>query len=117
LEKIIMYNVVEADKLSDIAFRHHIQSVRVGKASLGKTIAELETAKDEGVSGDGSDSLIVFCGLSDRSLDCMLDEIKTQGIKVDFKATQTKSNKGWTLETMIKEMKRERFEYMRRGLF
>ena len=120
MESIILYNVCEAAKIQRLASKSFIKCIITGKDSLGKTIEMIAQSGGKSLAedapADGTDSLVIFCGLTQKHLDKLLFEIRQQNINVDFKAVMTPSNKKWTLDFMLREMKKERFEYMRRGL-
>ena len=120
MKSIILYNVCEAAKIQQLASKVFIKCIITGKDSLGKTIEMIAQSGGKSLAepepADGTDSLVIFCGLTQKHLDKLLFEIRQQNINVDFKAVMTPSNKKWTLDFMLREMKKQRFEYMRRGL-
>ncbi len=51
--------------------------------------------------------LVLFCALGDRQLERLLAAMRRAGVSVPHKAVMTETNRGWTLERLIREVARE----------
>lgn len=124
LEKILLYNVKEPEDIIKAASNMRIVSGFINESDTDKTLAELATSvKSISLSAatvyhsqDNKESLIVFCDITDKHMDRLLFEIRQKNIDITFKAILTDTNKKWNIGQMLVEMRRERFEYMRRNM-
>ena len=55
-----------------------------------------------------SDSILIFCDLSEKHLNRMLFELKSRKVQIDLKAILTPTNRRWTLRQLHNELERER---------
>ena len=55
-----------------------------------------------------SDSILIFCDLSEKHLNRMLFELKSRKVQIDLKAILTPTNRKWTLRQLHDELERER---------
>lgn len=125
-EKILLYNVKEPQDIIKAAANMRIVSGFINEPDTEKTLAELvafvknislsEAAEYHSQDNDNKESLIVFCDVTDKHMDRLLFEIRQKNIDVTFKAVLTDTNKKWNINQMLVEMRRERFEYMRRNM-
>ena len=58
-----------------------------------------------------SDSILIFCDLSEKHLNRMLFELKSRKVQIDLKAILTPTNRKWTLRQLHDELKRERASF------
>ena len=58
-----------------------------------------------------SDSILIFCDLSEKHLNRMLFELKSRKVKIDLKAILTPTNRRWTLRQLHGELNRERASF------
>ena len=58
-----------------------------------------------------SDSILIFCDLSEKHLNRMLFELKSRKVQIDLKAILTPTNRRWTLRQLHDELKRERASF------
>ncbi len=123
-EKILLYNVKNPQDIIKAASNMRIVSGFIDESDTNKTLAELATGVRGVTLADitsheallDKESLIVFCDVSDKHMDKLLFEIRQKQLNVTFKAVLTDTNKKWNINQMLVEMRRERFEYMRRNM-
>ena len=95
----------------------------INESDSYKTLAEL-AAEVKGIPSDvagyhsqeDKESLVIFCDVTDKHMDRLLFEMRQKNTGVTFKAVLTDANKKWNISQMLVEMRRERFEYMRRNM-
>lgn len=122
-EKILLYNVKEPQDIIKAASNMRIASGFISESDSDKTLAEL-AAKVKGMPSDvaeyhsqeNKESLVIFCDVTDKHMDRLLFEMRQKNTGVTFKAVLTDSNRKWNIGQMLVEMRRERFEYMRRNI-
>ena len=122
-EKILLYNVKEPQDIIKAASNMRIASGFISESDSDKTLAEL-AAKVKGMPSDvaeyhsqeNKESLVIFCDVTDKHMDRLLFEMRQKNTGVTFKAVLTDSNRKWNISQMLVEMRRERFEYMRRNM-
>lgn len=122
-EKILLYNVKEPQDIIKAASNMRIASGFINESDSYKTLAEL-AAEVKGIQSDvagyhsqeDKESLVIFCDVTDKHMDRLLFEMRQKNTGVTFKAVLTDANKKWNISQMLVEMRRERFEYMRRNM-
>ena len=122
-EKILLYNVKEPQDIIKVASNMRIASGFINESDSYKTLAEL-AAEVKGIPSDAAgyhsqedkESLVIFCDVTDKHMDRLLFEMRQKNTGVTFKAVLTDANKKWNISQMLVEMRRERFEYMRRNM-
>ena len=122
-EKILLYNVKEPQDIIKAASNMRIASGFINESDSYKTLAEL-AAEVKGIPSDvagyhsqeDKESLVIFCVVTDKHMDRLLFEMRQKNTGVTFKAVLTDANKKWNISQMLVEMRRERFEYMRRNM-
>lgn len=122
-EKILLYNVKEPQDIIKAASNMRIASGFISESDSDKTLAEL-AAEVKGMPSDvaeyhsqeDKESLVIFCDVTDKHMDRLLFEMRQKNTGVTFKAVLTDSNRKWNISQMLVEMRRERFEYMRRNM-
>lgn len=122
-EKILLYNVKEPQDIIKVASNMRIASGFINESDSYKTLAEL-AAEVKGIPSDvagyhsqeDKESLVIFCDVKDKHMDRLLFEMRQKNTGVTFKAVLTDANKKWNISQMLVEMRRERFEYMRRNM-
>ena len=122
-EKILLYNVKEPQDIIKAASNMRIASGFINESDSYKTLAEL-AAEVKGIPSDvagyhsqeDKESLVIFCDVTDKHMDRLLFEMRQKNTGVTFKAVLTDANKKWNISQMLVEMRRERFEYMRRDM-
>lgn len=122
-EKILLYNVKEPQDIIKAASNMRIASGFISESDSDKTLSEL-AAEVKGMPSDvaeyhsqeNKESLVIFCDVTDKHMDKLLFEMRQKNTGVTFKAVLTDTNKKWNIKQMLVEMRRERFEYMRRNM-
>ena len=122
-EKILLYNVKEPQDIIKAASNMRIASGFISESDSDKTLAEL-AAEAKGMPSDvaeyhsqeNKESLVIFCDVTDKHMDRLLFEMRQKNTGVTYKAVLTDSNRKWNISQMLVEMRRERFEYMRRNM-
>ena len=122
-EKILLYNVKEPQDIIKAASNMRIASGFINESDSYKTLAEL-AAEVKGIPSDvagyhsqeDKESLVIFCDVTDKHMDRLLFEMRQKHTGVTLKAVLTDANKKWNISQMLVEMRRERFEYMRRNM-
>lgn len=122
-EKILLYNVKEPQDIIKVASNMRIASGFINESDSYKTLAEL-AAEVKGIPSDvagyhsqeDKESLVIFCDVTDKHMDRLLFKMRQKNTGVTFKAVLTDANKKWSISQMLVEMRRERFEYMRRNM-
>ena len=122
-DKILLYNVKEPQDIIKAASNMRIASGFINESDSYKTLAEL-AAEVKGIPSDvagyhsqeDKESLVIFCDVTDKHMDRLLFEMRQKNTGVTFKAVLTDANKKWNISQMLVEMRRERFEYMRRNM-
>ena len=123
LEKILLYNVKRPQDIIKAASNMRIASGFINESDSYKTLAEI-AAEVKGIPSDvagyhsqeDKESLVIFCDVTDKHMDRLLFEMRQKNTGVTFKAVLTDANKKWNISQMLVEMRRERFEYMRRNM-
>ena len=80
-----------------------------GKSTFLRCLNQLEVATAGKILVDGND-------VTDKHMDKLLFEMRQKSFDVSFKAVLTDTNKKWNVKQMLVEMRREKFEYMRRNM-
>ena len=122
-EKILLYNVKEPQDIIKAASNMRIASGFISESDSDKTLAEL-AAEVKGMPSDvaeyhsqeNKESLVIFCNVTDKHMDRLLFEMRQKSFDVSFKAVLTDTNRKWNIKQMLVEMRREKFEYMRRNM-
>ena len=122
-EKILLYNVKEPQDIIKAASNMRIASGFISESDSDKTLSEL-AAEVKGMPSDvaeyhsqeNKESLVIFCDVTDKHMDRLLFEMRQKNTGVTFKAVLTDSNRKWNISQMLVEMRRERFEYIRRNM-
>lgn len=118
METILLFRTgkTEEQKIRRLAGAKKIRVIRAEAVDLDKPLAAY-LQKGLPVSGETSDekdvpseSLLVFCDLTQKHFDKMLFEIRQAGIHVDYKAVLTPVNRTWTVRKLYGELAREHRE-------
>ena len=124
LEKILLYNVKNPQHIIKAASNMRIICGFINESDTDRTLAEIaddvrgiSLSDAEGYQPqENKESLIVFCDVTDKHMDKLLFEMRQKCFDVSFKAVLTDTNRKWNIKQMLVEMRRERFEYMRRNM-
>ncbi|MFQ7395893.1 MAG: DUF3783 domain-containing protein [Lachnospira eligens] len=122
-EKILLYNVKEPQDIIKAASNMRIASGFINESDTDRTLAEIATdvrgisLSDAGYQPqENKESLVIFCDVTDKHMDKLLFEMRQKSFDVSFKAVLTDTNRKWNIKQMLVEMRREKFEYMRRNM-
>lgn len=117
MEKIILFNTEPETEefIKKCAANMRIKTVSAAPEMYTETLESIAgngTAKENvGASAmlpEGTGSLMLMCGLSDKHMDRLLAKLRQSVMKVDYKAVLTPTNSKWTLKRLIFEMEREK---------
>ncbi len=124
MEKLLLYNVKNPQDIIKTASNMRIVCGFINESDADKTLAELASGvrgislsdAAEFHSPDNKESLVIFCDVTDKHMDKLLFEMRQKSFDVSFKAVLTDTNRKWNVKQMLVEMRREKFEYMRRNM-
>lgn len=107
-----MINESNIEKLSKIANSLKITLKLVGRESAGEKIGFLAgfngfTKCDKIAENIIEDECLIMSGFSNKSMDNLLLEMKSQNINIPLKCIVTQYNQSWTLNNLIEELKKE----------
>lgn len=107
-----MINEINIEKLSKIANSLKITLKLVGREFAGEKIGFLAgfngfTKYDKITENIIEDECLIMSGLSNKSMDNLLLEMKSQNINIPLKCIVTQYNQSWTLNNLIEELKKE----------
>lgn len=130
MEKLFVFGVTDTEyqKIKQIACRMKLRCEQFSSACHTYTLEQLFNmdikSSPEIISGSvqtaattssgltpTSESLLVMCGLTDKRVDKLLFELRRCGIKLDYKAILTPTNRKWTVSQLLLEMHREKAAY------
>lgn len=118
MERIVIYNAKNADKIIKCASNMRIKSIIADDNMLTYTLkAILDNSKIYKASdtfpvlNKVNGSIVIFCELTDKHIDKLLFEMRNGGCPVDYKAVMTNTNMEWTLKHILVQMERESIEY------
>lgn len=115
MEKILLFQVKDADIVKSIAAPLHIKveivDVKHYKESIEKLYRGMEIPSEEFFGEAPKESLMVFCHLADKTLDKVLAALKRKRVVVDYKAVLTPTNARWNVLRLYFEMEREKKAY------
>lgn len=121
-ETILLFNINDRNmklKLERVLLPLKLRVRRIPVSQYQQTLASLcglEPANDrepsikssETVSVPSfSDPMIIFAGLSESTLDRVLSGLRSQQIRIPYKAVLTPTNQNWTPEECYLEIKKE----------
>lgn len=102
---------LRVDKVAGILYRQ-----KVGKLAQANLVSLLENVQmgdeEECYLGKPVDeSMVLFCGLTEKQLDKILAALKREGAGIDYKAVLTKENANWNVLRLFAELAREKAAY------
>ncbi len=113
MEKILFFHIEDTEAVRKIAGSLRIRVKEIMTEELSQPLGKLagtytgesaspftKTAPDE--------SLLVFCGLSEKHLDRVLSLLEQKGLKVDYKAVLTETNRKWSVIRLFMELAKEK---------
>ena len=113
MEKLICFQIENTREIERLASNMKIRVVHATTAMYDETLDSIVSGKLNTVSASTdnklpSDSILVFCDLSEKHLNRMLFELKSRKVPIDLKAILTPTNRKWTLRQLHNELERER---------
>ena len=121
MESILLFQTgkTEEQKIRRLAGAKKIRVITADQVDFDKPlIAYLQKGLpvSDAASGESdvpSESLLVFCDLTQKHFDKMLFEIRQAGIRIDYKAVLTSVNRTWSVRKLYGELAREHRELHR----
>ena len=123
-ETVLYYYPEQNKEVSQTKAILAVMGIRIknlAPSQLGQTVGQLaglsgkmeeKTLKDAGEEPKGTslpDSVLVFCGFSEKKLDMTLWHLMKAGVSREvYKAMLTETNRSWTFLELYEELKRER---------
>ncbi|WP_455718801.1 DUF3783 domain-containing protein [Anaerosporobacter sp.] len=116
MEKILLFQSKEATNIKKLAAPMHIKVVEVDVSQFKQTIGKLAgiTENEEEIIFDGEapdGSLMVFCNLTDKHFNSMLQKMRLNKVPMTYKAVLTPVNSKWNVLRLYMEMEMERKAY------
>lgn len=118
MEKIILFNVSCKEQIKNLLLPMHIQIIEANSSQYNDTLKNIADGKTDIIKSNPftgklpDESLILFCGISDKKLDKILFKLRNgQDINVTYKAILTPSNSGWTVLHLFLELAKEQAAY------
>ena len=117
MEKLICFQIENTREIERLASNMKIRVVHATVAMYDETLDSIVSGKVANNSPTSipaadiklpSDSILVFCDLSEKHLNRMLFELKSRKVPIDLKAILTPTNRRWTLRQLHNELERER---------
>lgn len=120
MEKILVFQSTETEKIKNIAAPLHIKVEEIAPVRFRETIGVLAgtvKAKEEqpflGSLPEGS--LMVFCQVTEEHFDKILAAMKKNKIPMTYKAVMTPTNAKWNVLRLYLEMETEKRAYEQLG--
>lgn len=114
MAKVLLFQCENEAVIRQILTPMKIKAVTVAKEDFHLTLEELEKEK----KGEGSfqgrcpkESLMVLCDLTQKQFNRLLSELKRNGVRTDYKAVLTPTNRTWDVCHLYMEMAREKAMY------
>lgn len=115
MEKLICFQIENTREIEHLASNMKIRVIKADASmynemldsivnSNGANSSSIPTADNKLLS----DSILIFCDLSEKHLNRMLFELKSRKVQIDLKAILTPTNRKWTLRQLHDELERER---------
>lgn len=119
MERIILFNVPNIEQIKKIAAPMHIKVFEADTSRYNETLGQLSLPPKKEMPSDKaafsgkapSESLLLFCDITDKKLDKILFQLKRNNIQIDFKAVLTPTNASWNVLKLYLEMQREKLLY------
>lgn len=120
MERILLFQVKQdiVMQIKKLAAPKKIGVVVLGHNQAAGTLEDILEGKSAAplpaVEKIPSESLMVFCNVSEKHFDRLLFELRNKRIPVDYKAVLTDVNRHWTLSQLYTELERERMQIERK---
>ena len=125
MEKLICFQIKNTREIERLASNMKIRVIKADAAMYNEMLDTIVNGKISPVNGSfsasistlvtenklPSDSILIFCDLSEKHLNRMLFELKSRKVQIDLKAILTPTNRKWTLRQLHDELERERASF------
>lgn len=118
MEKVILFNVPCKEEIKKLFTPMHLQVTSADARQYNDTLKNIADGKTDITSSNPftgkipDESLMLFCGISDKKLDKILFKLRNnKDIQVTYKAVLTPSNSGWTARKLFLELAKEQAAY------
>ena len=125
MEKLICFQIENTREIERLASNMQIRVITADAAMYNEMLDNIVNGKISSVNSTSSasispavtdnklpsDSILIFCDLSEKHLNRMLFELKSRKVQIDLKAILTPTNRRWTLRQLHDELKRERASF------
>lgn len=120
MEKLICFQIENTREIERLASNMKIRVVHATAAMYDETLDSIVSGKVANNSPASipaadikrpTDSILIFCDLSEKHLNRMLFELKSRKVPIDLKAVLTPTNRRWTLRQLHSELERERASF------
>ncbi|WP_026504442.1 DUF3783 domain-containing protein [Butyrivibrio sp. NC3005] len=112
MEKILCYGLIDSEYKKVITLGNQTRTAvyRIPEGNGDKTVEELSRnarrLKDVKTGKIGG-SVLIFCDISSKKLDTVLEKVKELKIAVSYKAVMTDTNREWTLNKLLLRLQSE----------
>lgn len=115
-EKLMLYNLSPGDAavVKKLADNMRIKVIEVSESQYGCSLGEVYDGKpaDTGaqpiLGSTPSASLLVMANLTEKHMDSLLYNIRSNSLGIDYKAVLTDTNRTWNVARMMFEMEKEK---------
>ncbi len=125
MEKLICFQIENTREIERLASNMKIRVIKADAAMYNEMLDTIVNGKISSVNGSFSasistlvtenklptNSILIFCDLSEKHLNRMLFELKSRKVQIDLKAILTPTNRKWTLRQLHDELERERASF------
>lgn len=125
MEKLICFQIENTREIERLASNMKIRVITADAAMYNEMLDNIVNGKISSVNSTSSasishavtdnklpsDSILIFCDLSEKHLNRMLFELKSRKVQIDLKAILTPTNRRWTLRQLHGELNRERASF------
>ena len=121
MEKLICFQIENTREIERLASNMKIRVIKADASIYNETLDNIFNGKISTSSASisplvadnqlPSNSILIFCDLSEKHLNRMLFELKSRKVQIDLKAILTPTNRKWTLRQLHDELKRERASF------
>lgn len=118
MEKAILFNTSCTEEIKKLLIPMHVQVIEADSLQYNDTLQNIANGKTDIIQSNPfngkmpDESLILFCGISDKKLDKILFKLRNnKNIYVTYKAILTPSNSVWTVLHLFLELAKEQAAY------
>lgn len=115
MEKAILFNASCTEEIKKLLTPMHLQVISADTKQYNDTLKNIANGKMDIIKSNPftgkipGESLILFCGISDKKLDKILFKLRNnKDINITYKAILTPSNSRWTVLHLFLELAREK---------